>query len=190
MNVLNMLNTKYIIQADENKRPSAYPNMGYMGNAWFVEEVLFVKNADEELAALDNFDPAKTAIIDERFTDVLNGFEPAYDSLGQISLIDYKPNHLQYESNTQSDQLAVFSEIYYDKGWNAYIDDNLVPHIRVNYLLRALVIPAGKHKIDFRFEPKVYFVGEKISFASSLFLILVVLGFGFYEIRKYFKKTE
>lgn len=190
MSVLNMLNTKYIIQADENKRPTTFPNMGYMGNAWFVEEVKVVNNADEELAALDNFDPEKIAIIDNRFIKYLDGFSPVLDSLAQIQLIDYKPNHLQYQSNTQKDQMAVFSEIYYDKGWNAYVDDNLVPHFRVNYVLRAMLIPAGKHKIDFKFEPKVYAVGEKVSFASSLLLILMVLGYGFYEIRSYFRKEE
>ena len=190
MSVINMLNTKYIIQADENKRPSAYPNMGYLGNAWFVEEVQFVKNADEELAALDSFDPKKTAVVDERFSNILKGFSLVSDSLAQIKLIDYKPNHLQYQTNTQKDQLAVFSEIYYDKGWNVYIDDVLVPHFRANYVLRAMVVPAGKHKIDFKFEPKVYVVGEKISFASSLLLILMVLGYGFYKIRNYFRKEE
>ncbi len=190
MNVINMLNTKYIIQADENKRPSAYPNMGYLGNVWFVKEVQFVKNADEELAALDNFDPEKTAIIDERFSSSLDGFETVYDSVAQIQLVTYKPNHIQYQSNSIKDQLAVFSEIYYDKGWNAYVDDVLVPHFRVNYVLRAMIVPAGKHKIDFKFEPKVYVVGEKISLASSVLLILLVLGFGFYETRNYFRKEE
>ncbi len=190
MSVLNMLNTKYIIQADENKRPSARPNMGFMGNAWFVEEIQLVNNADEELAALDNFDPGRTVVIDKRFSSYVEDYTPTYDSLAQITLIGYKPNHLQYQSNTQKDQLAVFSEIYYDKGWNVYVDDVLVPHFRVNYVLRAMIIPAGKHKIDFKFEPKVYKVGEKVSFASSLLLILLVLGFGFYEIRNYFKKEE
>lgn len=190
MNVLNMLNTKYIIQADENKRPSAFPNMGYLGNAWFAEEIKFVKNADEEIAAMDNFDPEKTVIIDERFSSYIDGFTSVFDSVAQIQLIDYKPNHLQYQSNTEKDQLTVFSEIYYDKGWNAYVDDALVPHFRVNYVLRAMIVPAGEHKIDFKFEPKVYAVGEKISFASSLLLILLVLGYGFYEMRNYFRKEE
>jgi len=190
MNVLNMLNTKYIIQADENKRPSAFPNMGYLGNAWFVEEIKFVINADEEITALDDFDPERTAIIDERFSSYIDGFTPVFDSVAQIQLMDYKPNHLQYESNTEKDQLAVFSEIYYDKGWNAYIDGKLTPHFRVNYVLRAMIVPAGEHKIDFKFEPKVYVVGEKISFASSLLLILMVLGYGFYEIRNYFRKEK
>lgn len=190
MSVINMLNTKYIIQADESKRPVARTNMGFLGNAWFVEEIQMVNNADEELAALDNFDPEKTVVIDKRFSDYLEGFTPVFDSVAQIKLIDYKPNHLQYQSNAKKDQLAVFSEIYYDKGWKAYIDDVLVPHFRANYVLRAMIIPAGKHKIDFKFEPEVFAIGEKVSFASSLLLILLVLGFGFYEIRNYFKKEE
>ncbi len=120
----------------------------------------------------------------------LEGFAPEFDSLAQIQLIDYKPNHLQYQSSSQKDQLAVFSEIYYDKGWNAYIDDELIPHFRVNYVLRAMIVPAGDHKIDFKFEPKVYYIGEKISFASSLLVILLVVGYGIFEIRKYFRKEE
>jgi hypothetical protein len=190
MNVLNMLNTRYIIQADENNRPSVIPNVEALGNAWFVEEFEWVQNADEELAALSGFDPERTAVIDERFREILNGFQPVYDSAALIKLVEYQPNHLKYQVNTKKDQFAVFSEIYYDKGWNAYVDGELTPHLRVNYVLRGMVIPAGKHLVEFKFEPRVYFVGEKISFASSLLLILLVIGYGVFEIRKYFRKAE
>jgi hypothetical protein len=188
--VLNMLNTRYIIQPDQDNRPSVTPNMGALGNAWFVPEIKTVDNADEELAALTDFDPAETAVVDRRFEKYLEGFTPQVDSVAAIRLIEYQPNDLKYQSNTKKDQLAVFSEIYYDKGWNAYVDGEKVPHFRVNYVLRAMIVPAGKHLIEFKFEPRVYEVGEKISFASSLLLILIVLGYAGMEIRKYFRKEE
>ncbi|MEZ5198287.1 MAG: YfhO family protein [Bacteroidales bacterium] len=190
MNVLNMLNTKYIIQADQNNRPQARPNMAALGNAWFVDEIEYVNNADEELAALNDFNPSTTAIVDVRYKSILGDFTPAHDSAAMIRLIEYKPNELQYQVNTGRDNIVVFSEIYYDKGWNAYVDGEKVPHFRTNYVLRAMIVPAGKHLVEFKFEPKVYRVGEKISFASSLLLILLVLGYGFYEIRNYFKKED
>jgi hypothetical protein len=188
MDVLNMLNTKYIIQPDKNNKPVVTPNMAALGNAWFVEDYVLVNNADEELAELSNFDPEKLAVVDKRFKGELEGFTLAKDSLASIKLIDYKPNHLQYQSNTSKDQLAVFSEIYYDKGWNAYLDGARVPHFRVNYVLRGMIMPAGKHLVEFKFEPKVYKVGEKISFASSLLLIILVVGYGVFEIKKYLRK--
>jgi hypothetical protein len=188
MQVLNMLNTRYIIQPDNNNRPSVAPNMGFLGNAWFVDDYKLVNNADEELAALSDFDPAKTAIIDKRFEKQLEGFTAQADSTASILLVEYAPNMLKYQANTKKDQLAVFSEIYYDKGWNAYVDGEKVPHFRVNYVLRAMIVPAGKHLIEFKFEPKVYAIGEKVSFASSLLVILLVLGYAGFEIRKYFKK--
>ncbi len=188
MGVLDMLNTRYIIQADENKQPTVHPNVNACGNAWFVKGIKYVKNADEELDALTGFDPEKTAVVDEKFSNIIKGFTPNYDSTAQIKLIEYEPNDLKYQSNTNSDQLAVFSEIYYDKGWNAYVDGNKTPYFRTDYVLRAMIVPAGKHLIEFKFHPKSYFIGEKISFASSLLLILVVLGYAGFEIRKYFRK--
>ncbi len=190
MNVLNMLNTKYIIQPDKNKKPSAQINMAALGNAWFVEDYHFVNNADEELEALNDFDPRKLAIIDKRFSDQLNGFTPSLDSAALIKLTEYKPNELKYQTNTTKDQLLVFSEIYYNKGWNAYVDGVLTPHFRANYVLRAMILPTGKHLLEFKFEPIVYKVGEKISFASSLLLIIMVLGYGVFELRKYLRKEE
>ncbi len=141
MDVLNMLNTKYIIQADDKKQPSVYPNMKALGNAWFVTEIKMVKNANEEIDALTDFNPETTAVIDDRFSKYIDGFTPSFDSTALIKLIKYAPNNLQYQVNTNKDQLAVFSEIYYDKGWNAYVDGTLTPHFRVNYVLRGMVIP-------------------------------------------------
>jgi hypothetical protein len=185
LDVLNMLNTKYFIQPDNNNRPSVLPNSEAFGNAWFVQDYLMVEDADEEIDALGKVDLETTAVIDKRFKPLLEGFAPTIDSTAAIKLIEYAPNHLTYQANTSKDQLVVFSEIYYKKGWNAYFDGTPVPHFRVNYVLRGMVLPAGRHLVEFKFEPKVYRVGERISFASSLLVILLVVGYGFYEIRKY-----
>ncbi len=190
MSVLDMLNTRYIIQPDDKKQPTVYPNVNACGNAWFVREVKFVKNADEELNALTDFDPEKTAVVDENFSKYLEGFTPSFDSTALIKLVEYEPNDLKYQVNTSKDQLAVFSEIYYDKGWNAYVDGKKMPYFRADYVLRAMIIPAGKHLVEYKFEPIAYSVGEKISFASSLLLILLVVGYGVNEIRNYFRKEE
>ncbi|MFU8843785.1 MAG: YfhO family protein [Bacteroidales bacterium] len=188
--VLNMLNTKYVIQPDENRRPVVIPNTEALGNAWFVSEMMMVENADAEIEALGGFDPEITAIIDNRFSDLLEGFTIEPDPSALISLIEYKPNHLKYQSNTSKDQVAVFSEIYYPHGWNAYVDGEPVPHFRANYVLRAMIVPSGKHLIEFRFEPRVYTTGEKISFASSLLLLLVFFGYAAFAGRNYLRKKE
>lgn len=190
MDVLNMLNTKYIIQADESRKPTVIPNTHALGNVWFVSEVKMVSNADEEIAALGDFDPEVTAIVDSRFSDALEGFIADYDPASLITLIEYNPNHLKYQSNATKEQLAVFSEIYYPHGWNAYINGEPAPHFRANYVLRAMIVPTGKHLIEFRFEPKVYYTGEKISFASSLLLLLMVIGYAAYGIINYLRKQE
>ena len=163
LTTMNMLNTKYYIY-----NPEARPlrNPAALGNAWFVQHVTLVNNADEEIKALDNFSPANTAIVDKKFENELKTFKGEKDAKSTIKLTQYKPNYLAYEAkNLKADQLAVFSEIYYNKGWDAYIDGNKVPYLRANYLLRAMVIPAGDHKIEFKFEPKSYYVGEKVSLA-------------------------
>jgi len=176
--VLNMLNTKYFITPDMEGRPAVRRNPLALGNAWFVSDVKMVGNADEELAALeaDEFNPAKVAVIDKRFESELNGFNPRFDSTAYIALADYQPNYLKYESQSTSDQLVVFSEIYFANGWNAYVDGELKPHWRANYVLRSMMVPAGEHTVEFKFEPTVYYTGEKISLAGSILLVLFVLG--------------
>lgn len=176
--VLNMLNTKYFITPDKEGRPTVRRNPLALGNAWFVEEVKLVNNADEELAALsdDDFNPENVAIIDKRFSEQLEGFAPSADSSANIYFLEYQPNYLKYETEASKEQLAVFSEIYFANGWNAYIDGELQPHWRANYVLRSMRIPSGKHTIEFKFEPKVYATGEKISLAGSILLVLFVLG--------------
>lgn len=181
MSILNMLNTKYFIVKGENNIPTPQINTNALGNAWFVNEIKFVPDADSEIVSLNKFDPKNTVIIDQRFHGLAAGFKGNPDTLATIILNSYKPNELNYTSKSQSGQLAVFSEIYYDKGWNAYIDGKLTPHFRANYVLRAMLIPAGQHKIQFRFEPESFIIGEKISYASSIFIFILIAGFLVYQ---------
>ena len=181
LNAINMLNTRYIIY-----NPDAPPlvNKHELGNAWFVKEFVTVPNADAEIAAIATFKPAEQAVVDQRFSSLLKDFKPVYDSTAKISLTEYRANYLKYSSSSQADQLAVFSEIYYDKGWEAFVDGKATPHFRADYLLRAMVIPAGSHTIEFRFHPKSYFIDEKISLASSILLVLLIAGMGYREWKK------
>ena len=171
MQVFNMLNTKYFIVKGQNG-PVAQLNPSALGNAWFVEEIIKVDNADSEIEKIGQISTANQAVVDKRFDtpEILK-----LDSSASISLKSYKANHLTYESFSSIDQFAVFSEIFYDKGWNAYIDGEKVPHVRANYVLRAMAIPSGSHTIEFKFEPSTYYTGEKISLASSSVLILMLI---------------
>jgi hypothetical protein len=184
-NALNILNTRYIIV-----NPDAPPlvNKYRLGNAWFVDEFRVVANADEEIKAVSDIDPARQAVVDNRFSNLLEGFKPEKDSSAGIKLVEYRPNYLKYSSTSQKEQLAVFSEVYYDKGWQAYIDNKPAPYFRADYLLRAMRIPSGNHVIEFRFHPSSYYVGEKISLASSLILILLLVGTAWFELKK--KKAD
>ena len=190
MAVMNMLNTKYFIIKDNNNNPVAQLNPGALGHAWFVGTIRWVNNADEEINALTHFDPYDTAVVDRRFAAMIGNMTPARDTSDWIRLDQYEPNDLQYSFRTKKDGLAVFSEIYYPAGWNAYLDGKLSPYFRADYVLRAMILPAGTHKVEFRFEPKVYYTGEKISLASSVILILLVLGFGAFGIVRMRKKPE
>jgi hypothetical protein len=184
MEVLNMLNTKYIIVSTKEGGQMAQRNPAALGNAWFVRDVKVVANADSEITALTNFKAAETAVVDKRWNENLNGFKPSYDSTGIIKLDSYKANDLVYTSSSSSEQLAVFSEIFYDKGWNAYVDGKLTPHFRANYVLRAMRIPAGKHKVEFKFEPSFYSTGQSIALASSSLVIILLLAAFFFEYRR------
>ncbi len=179
--VINMLNTRYIIY-DLNKPPLKNPRP--LGNAWFVNGYTIVKNADEEIAALRRNNPDTNAIIDERFSEFVEGKKFSKDANGTIELTEYQPNYLKYKTKTATEQLTVFSEIYYNKGWDAFIDGKKTPHFRVDYILRAMVLPAGEHTVEFKFEPKSYFVGNKISMASSILLLLAIIGYLFSEFKK------
>ncbi len=176
--VLNMLNTKYLIY---NQDAAPLLNKAALGNAWFVQAYDLVDNADSEIAALGSFNPSTTAVVDKRFKDQLDGFQYQPDSSAGIVMTSYKPDHLTYSSHSLTEQMAVFSEIYYDKGWNAYIDGNPVNYFRTNYVLRGMRIPAGQHSIEWKFEPSVVKTGETIALAGSSLLLLCVAGLGWME---------
>ena len=185
MQVLNMLNAKYfIMQNQQSGELMAQRNPGAMGNAWFVKELKWVANPDSEISALTNFNPALTAVVDKKWEKDLSASSFQYDSTATIKLKSYKADELVYESNATTAQMTVFSEIFYPKGWNAYVDGKLTPHIGVNYVLRAMVMPAGKHELVFKFEPESYYKGEKIAMAGSILLFLFVIGGVFMQMRK------
>lgn len=183
--IINMLNTRYIIY-DLNTAPLKNPLP--LGNAWFVNDFNIVENADEEIAALKGINPASETIIDKRFSEFVDGKKFDKNINDNIELTEYQPNYLKYKTKAASEQLAVFSEIYYDKGWEAFIDGEIVPHFRVNYILRALILPEGEHTVEFKFHPKSYFVGNKISLASSILLLLAIAGYALSKFRKRTKK--
>ena len=179
--VVNMLNIKYIIQ--DNKGQLVALNNPYTnGNAWFVDELKTVGTADEEIVLLDSLNLKKQAVVQSGDRERKSNYKT--DSLASINLTSYKPNNLVYESSNVNDGLAIFSEMYYKNGWNAYIDGELKPHFRANYLLRGLEVPKGKHTVTFKFEPQVIKTGSSIALASSIGLILLVLGGLFYESKK------
>jgi hypothetical protein len=180
--VLNMLNVKYVIQKDKEGKEFPVSNPAVNGNVWFVSQVKLVNSADEEMKALDSLDSKNVAIVNSKDFDIKNTAF-AKDSSATIILENYKPNYLKYVSNNSNEGLAVFSEMYYGKGWNAYIDGKSVEHIRVDYVLRALNIPAGKHTIEFKFEPQVIKTGSLITLISSIGMLLLLVG-GIYFERK------
>ncbi|MFO7922131.1 MAG: YfhO family protein [Bacteroidales bacterium] len=219
--VLNMLNTKYFIRPGEQGRPQPFINPGALGNAWFVDSVRFVENADEEIMALNDFDPASEAIADRRFEDFIDelqditvtgsdttrrtgisaadtGHEESLlagrDSVptagtpdaDHIELTSYSPDHLIYRSETDTGRLAVFSEVYYDAGWRSYVNGEETDHFRVNYILRAMVVPAGENEIEFIFRPRGYYTGRWVSLSGSVLLLLLAGGVFWREIKASF----
>ncbi|WP_445724324.1 YfhO family protein, partial [Flavobacterium sp.] len=186
--VLNMLNVKYVIQSDENGQKLALTNPAANGNAWFVEKVKIVKSANEEMKALDSLDTKNEATFSTPlYRKGVYKFETGKDSLSTIQLVSYQPNHLKYISNNSKNGFAVFSEMYYKNGWKATIDGKDARIHNVNYVLRGLEIPAGKHTIEFKFEPEVIKTGSTIALMSSIGMLLLI-GAGVYLERK--KKTE
>ena len=180
VNVLSMLNMKYLIRPDENQNPVPQMNPGAMGNAWFVENIHIVQSNRDELEAIDTINLQMNAFVHKDFEKEVSGFDPVKS--GTITLSSYAPDELIYKSSSPSDQLAVFSEVYYgpNKGWQAYVDGAKVSHFRANYILRAMKVPAGEHEIRFKFDPTSYRVGEMISLVASL-LIVLILFYGLYQ---------
>ncbi len=285
MEVINMLNTRYFIQKGQNGQPAARPNYSALGNAWFVNDIKWVKNADEEITYLgkvlkienlapsvsfkvygrplktvdtimmtipiklmaatgdktveeidlsrlnllphqtyilgynlndttpnfvnlsevknadllapqqfrvtviSSFDARNQAIIDRKFKNIVGEFKPQTMANATINLVSYEPNHLVYESNAEKEGLAVFSEIYYPVGWTAYIDGKETPYFRTNYVLRGMIIPEGKHQVEFKFHPNSYYIGKKVSFGSSLLIFILLLWLAWKEFEKR-KKVE
>jgi hypothetical protein len=187
-NVLDMLNIKYIIQSDEKGQQFATINPDANGNAWFVSKLQKVKSADEEMKALDKLDTKNVATlspikIDRSYSIASNIVKDNFvkDSLATIELDLYKPNHLKYTSNNANDGFAVFSEVYYAHGWKATIDGKETPIYKVNYTLRGLEIPKGKHTIEFKFEPEVVKTGSTIALFSSIGMLLLIIGGVYFE---------
>ncbi|HEY9004378.1 MAG TPA: YfhO family protein [Mucilaginibacter sp.] len=175
--VLDMLNTKYIIIADpKTNNLSMTRNETACGHAWFVKSVKYAKDADQEMQTISAFSPKDEAIVDQRYKSIIDEKAMGYDPNGTIKLVKYSPDDMVYQSGTTAPSVAVFSEIYYDKGWKMYIDGKESPYFRADYVLRAAQIPVGNHKIEFIFHPASYYTGEKISLAGSILLVLALGG--------------
>lgn len=195
--VLNMLNTKYIISPQGPQgQPVAIPNAEACGNAWFVDNIQWEETADNEMLAMragnigeqpdttkQEFNPKQTAVLRTTYKDDFNGYQVGKDSAAVVQLAEYGLNNISYVSNNSRDGFAVFSDIYYPYGWKAYIDGKETPIYRTNYLLRALKVPAGEHKIEFKFHPEKFYTGDKIAMVSSLLLILAAAGSVFMAVR-------
>ncbi len=176
--VLNMLNAKYFIFPDQNNTPQVQINEDSNGNVWFVDKVKFVDNANEEIISLDSLKTKEMAVVSREFESLIGSLTTELDSTAKIELIAYAPNKLEYKTSSTKDHLAVFSEIYYQNGWNAYVDGKLQPHLRANYVLRAMMIPAGNHTILFQFEPEIIRTGSTISIVSYMvFALLSLIGY-------------
>lgn len=187
--VLNMLNTKYFIfPAGQQRQTVPILNPHAYGNAWFVNKVQYVNNANEEIDALDSIIPTETAVVDARFKDVLKGATESYkDSLSSIRLTSYTPNRLTYETNNAQDGIAVFSEIYYPDGWHVTIDGQPAELARADYILRTMYVPAGQHTIEMRFDPTSLHVTEGIAYGALALLVIGIIVAVLIAKRKYVK---
>ena len=187
--ILNMLNTKYFIfPAGQQRQTVPILNPHAYGNAWFVNKVQYVNNANEEIDALDSIIPTETAVVDARFKDVLKGATESYkDSLSSIRLTSYAPNRLTYETNNAQDGIAVFSEIYYPDGWHVTIDGQPAELARADYILRTMYVPAGQHTIEMRFDPTSLHVTEGIAYGALALLVIGIIVAVLITKRKYVK---
>jgi len=177
--VLNMLNTRYFITTDQQAPVQRNPQA--LGNAWFIDRLVPVNSPDAELTALKDLKPSTEAVVDiTKFPVPQKEFITTGSS---IKLTAYEPNDLKYQASAAGNGFIVFSEIYYKDGWQAYLDGKPVDHIRVNYILRAMPVPAGNHTIEFKFEPKEYTLGNTVSLISSVLMLLIVVGGVFYAVR-------
>ena len=180
LGVLNMLNMKYLIY---NKEAAPVINPHANGNAWFVSNIRIAENANEEMKLVGEINTKREMVVDKAFASQLPT-KLVTDTTARIALVNYAPNDLKYSFSSKTDQVVVFSEIYYDKGWNAYINGNKVPYVRANYLLRAMPLKAGNYEIEYKFEPTSYSLGNTIALISSLLLVLSLLGYIFLQRNK------
>ncbi|WP_369752304.1 YfhO family protein [Flavobacterium sp. WC2409] len=184
LDILNMLNVKYVIQTDKEGKEFPIVNPDANGNAWFVNDVKLVNKANDEMKMLDKIDTKRTAIFNihlygDKFKNAR--LKRNLDTSGTIKLKVYKPNYIKYTSTNGKEGLAVFSEIYYENGWNAYIDGVKTDHFPVDYVLRAMIVPGGEHTIEFKFEPQVIKTGSIITLISLAGMLLLVIGGVYFE---------
>lgn len=189
MEVLNMLNVKYVIQTDTSGVAVPAQNPDANGNAWFVSKIKNINSADEEMKALDQLDTKNVAVVNYKDFKIKE-MAFAKDSLAVLNLDSYKPNHLKYTSNNSNEGFAVFSEMYYKNGWKATIDGKGTAILRVNYVLRGLQIPAGKHTVEFKFEPEVIKTGSTIALFSCIGMVLLLCSGIYFEKKKRFKIVD
>ena len=189
MQVFNMLNTRYFILPDpQSGKAVVQKNPDALGAVWFVKGIRFVENGNEEMKALDKTALKDTAVVQQKFKSAINQL-PAFDSTAKIQLLENDNDIIRYESNASTPQFAVMSEIYYPRGWNAYIDGQKSEYVKTNYALRGISIPAGKHRLEFKFEPTLYKTGNLIMLIATILLYMLVIG-GLWIGWKEFKKTE
>ena len=188
MNILNMLNTKYILSPDSTGQLAPQTNPGALGNAWLVSSVQVVPTADEALIGIGKIDPGNVALVEKKDASFVPN--ASFKTDGTINLTSYKPNHLTYSSDAKNPSFVVFSEIYYrgNKDWKSYIDGKETNHVQADYILRGLAIPAGKHTIEFKFAPISVITGNKIDLGASIAMLLFI-AFAFYQAAKAKKET-
>ena len=182
--VLDMLNTKYIITQDTGRNYRMINNETACGHAWFVKSIKLAANADQEMQAISSFAPKDEAIVDQQYKNMIDSKQLGNDPNAKIELIKYNPDSLVYQTGSKATQIAVFSEIYYNKGWKMYIDGKESPYFRADYVLRAAQIPVGNHRIKFDFHPASYYTGETISLGGSILLLLALGGAAYAAIKK------
>jgi len=188
MEVFNMLNTKYFITNGPNNQPVAQLNPAANGPAWFVKAIKYVNNADEEMAALDSLRSRDTAVIDKREQSKIT-VAPVYDSSATIKLIKNMNDDITYQSNASTNQFAVFSEIYYPKGWKAYIDGKETQIVKVDYALRGLSVPPGNHTIKFVFAPSSFTLGNTLNLVAGIITLIALLICAFLLFRQAKKRS-
>ncbi|RXG23571.1 YfhO family protein [Leeuwenhoekiella aequorea] len=180
---LNLLNVKYVITQDEEGAEQVQINPQANGNVWFVQNVKFVPDANAEIMALENLNTLQTAVVQNNYKSLIEKQLFTEDTTATIRLTEHKPNYLKYESSSQDERLAVFSEVYYPDGWNAYLDGKKASYFKADYVLRAMMVPEGRHVIEFKFEPQVVETGGTISLASNIILLLIIFGALFMSFR-------